>query len=151
MCLLYGCAARVESMACFSTSLNGCVVVVWFINMNCASALTENKPTTSLQACTPSNHVYSVFELSAVPQFLNQAPPGAQQLILPDFLMVPHLEHMKPIVVTVAVVAAGVRMWILGQRKPRVNCISHRAYLCRPAGLRSTCAQRLRYCHFHTS
>ena len=64
----------------------------------------------------PSNHVYSVFELSAVPQFSNQSPPGAQQLTLPDFLMVPHLEHMDPIVVTVVGVAADVGMWILGQR-----------------------------------
>ena len=85
-------------MVCFSTSLNCCVV------MNCASALPENKPTTPLQACTPSSHVCSVLELPLVPQLLNQAPPGAQQLSLPDFLMAAHLGHTG--VILVAVTAA---------------------------------------------
>ena len=43
-----------------------------------------------LQASTPSNHVWSAFRLPAPPQFLCQAPPGAQQLTLPDSSNVPH-------------------------------------------------------------
>ena len=44
-----------------------------------------------LQAATPSNHL---FLLPAPPQVLYQAPPGAQQLILPDFPNVPHFGHV---------------------------------------------------------
>merc|ERR1712032_1541017 len=39
-----------------------------------------------LHAFTPSDHL-----LSSPPQFLNQAPPGAQQLTLPDLRKVPQL------------------------------------------------------------
>ena len=46
-----------------------------------------------LHASTPSNHVCSKFESPGFPQFLNQAPPPAQQLSLPDLLLVPHLGH----------------------------------------------------------
>ena len=48
-----------------------------------------------LQAFTPSDHMWSTFLLKTPPQFLNQAPPGAQQLALPDFWNVPHFEHLK--------------------------------------------------------
>ena len=34
-----------------------------------------------------------MFLFAAPPHFLNQAPPGAQQLYLPDFLNVPHFGH----------------------------------------------------------
>ena len=114
---------RVESTICLSPSLNCCVVVAWFTDfMNCDTDFLENKLATSLQACTPSTHVYSVLELRLVPQFLNQAPPGAQQLRLPDFLMVPHLEHMEPIVfVTVVAVTADVVMWVLRQKKKQTS------------------------------
>ena len=78
--------------------------------MNCDFALPENKLTTSLQVCTPSTHVCSVLKLPLVPQFLNQAPPGAQQLSLPDFLMTAHLGHTEAILVTVT---AGVDMQTL--------------------------------------
>jgi len=47
-----------------------------------------------LQAFTPSDHMYSTFFLPTPPQLLNQAPPGAQQLTLPDFRNVPHLGHV---------------------------------------------------------
>ena len=77
------------------------MVLVWFTNMNCASSLPENKLATSLQACKPSAHVWSVLELSLVPQFSNQAPPGAQQLGLPDFLMIAHLGHTGALLVAV--------------------------------------------------
>ena len=93
--------SRIESMICFSTSFNCCMVLVWFTNMNCASSLPENKLATSLQACKPSAHVWSVLELSLVPQFSNQAPPGAQQLGLPDFLMIAHLGHTGALLVAV--------------------------------------------------
>ena len=46
-----------------------------------------------LQASTPSNHLWSAFLLPAPPHFLNQAPPGARQLALPDFSNVPHFGH----------------------------------------------------------
>ena len=45
------------------------------------------------QVFTPSDHVCAAFPWPEVPQFWNQAPPGAQQLTLPDFLKVPHFEH----------------------------------------------------------
>ena len=41
----------------------------------------------------PSVHVWSNFGSPASPQFMNQAPPRAQQLRLPDFLVIPHLRH----------------------------------------------------------
>ena len=34
---------------------------------------------------------------------------------MPDFLMVSHLEHAEPIVVTVVGMAAGVGKWVLDQ------------------------------------
>ena len=46
-----------------------------------------------MQAATPSDHIRPTFLLPAPPQFLNQAPPGAQQLTLPDFRNVPHFGH----------------------------------------------------------
>ena len=147
----------VEKMVWCSTSLNCCAVVVWFADMSCDSALL----TTSLQACKPSNHVWSTSP--PLPQWLYQAPPGAQQLSLPDFLMVLHLEHTEPIVVTAIAVTTDVGKWVLGQSNEEtaaklVSLDKHGrafrqswAYLCRHAGLRSTCAQRWCYRHFHTS
>ena len=54
-----------------------------------------------LQAWAPSNHPYATFLLPRPPQFLYQAPPGAQQLALPDFLNVPHRAHVIASVVEV--------------------------------------------------
>ena len=42
--------------------------------------------------------------LPAPPQFWNQEPPRAQQLLRPDFAMMPHLEHTEPMIVVVAAV-----------------------------------------------
>ena len=59
-----------------------------------------------LQTSTPSDHLWSTFLLTDPPQFVYQAPPGAQQLTLPDFKNVPHFEHvivLAIIEVTVAV------------------------------------------------
>ena len=58
------------------------------------------------QAATPSSHLWSTFLLRAPPQFLNQAPPGAQQLFLPDFSNLPHLGHV--IGLAIVEVMAGV-------------------------------------------
>ena len=80
------------------------VVLVCF----CVCTSAENKLTKPSQARKPSIHVCSTSALSAAPQFLNQAPPAAQQLRLPDFLMLPHLEHTGLIVV---VTTAGDQVW----------------------------------------
>ena len=47
-----------------------------------------------LHASTPLNHLYSAFLLPTPPQILYQAPPGAQQLALPDLANMPHFEHV---------------------------------------------------------
>ena len=76
----------------------------YFINLGKdASALASNL---HVQACTPSDHVCSAFVLPEPPQLLNQEPPGAQQLTLPDFLKVPHFEHA--IIVPIDEVMTGV-------------------------------------------
>ena len=60
------------------------------------------------QAWMPSYHVCGSFVLPVAPHFPNQEPPRAQQLSLPDLLMVPHLRHKESMIV---VVAADVCMW----------------------------------------
>ena len=47
-----------------------------------------------LHAWAPSDHLCSTLLLPTLPQLLNQAPPGAQQLALPDFSKMPHFEHV---------------------------------------------------------
>ena len=47
-----------------------------------------------LQASTPSLKLCSAFLFPVSPHFLYQAPPGAQQLTLPDFLNVAHFGHV---------------------------------------------------------
>ena len=59
-----------------------------------------------LQACMPSPHVWPKLESPTSPHFLNQAPPRAQQLRLPDFLVVPHLGHPS-VLCTNALVVVG--------------------------------------------
>ena len=62
----------------------------------------------------PSNHVCSNFESPEFPQFLNQTPPKAQQLSMPDFFMVPHFAHTGlGVIVLGGVVAAGIDMWTI--------------------------------------
>ena len=46
-----------------------------------------------LQTSKPSNHLWSTFLLPTPPQFLNQAPLGAQQLTRPDFSNIPQFGH----------------------------------------------------------
>ena len=43
----------------------------------------------------------------ASPHFLNQAPSREQQLDLPDFLIVPHLGHTRPIELDLRTIIAG--------------------------------------------
>ena len=62
-------------------------------------------------ACTPSIHLCSTFLLPAPPQFLNQAPPGAQQLARPDFSNMPHFGHI--IVLALVMVTNGVLIGVL--------------------------------------
>ena len=58
----------------------------------------------ALHARMPSYHVWSRSAFPALPQCPNQEPPRAQQLSLPDCLIVPHMEHtgLMGVVVTVA-------------------------------------------------
>ena len=68
-----------------------------------------------LQASSPSNQLCSAFLLPEPPQVLYQAPPGAQQLSLPDFLNVPQFGHIFLLLEAVAsaFVLAGV---VIGAR-----------------------------------
>ena len=50
----------------------------------------------------PSDHVCRSLVLLEPPQLLNQEPPRPQQLLFPDFGMVPHLGHTEVMVVVVA-------------------------------------------------
>ncbi len=59
-----------------------------------------------LQAWTPSDHLCSTLLLPEPPHLLNQAPSGAQQLTLPDFLNVPHFGHV--IALAIVEMMAGV-------------------------------------------
>ena len=63
------------------------------------------------QAFTPFAHLRASFLPLTPPQLLNQAPPGAQQLILPDFQNVPHFGHIieRSTVEVTARVLVGVR------------------------------------------
>ena len=47
-----------------------------------------------LQASTPSSQLCPTLLLPAPPQFLYQAPPGAQQLARPDFVNVPQFAQL---------------------------------------------------------
>ena len=64
-----------------------------------------------LQAIMPSNHLCFTFLLPDPPQFLYQAPPGAQQLTRPNFSNVPHFGHV--LVLAIVGVMDGVLAGIL--------------------------------------
>ena len=84
------------------------VRLVWLSNTDCTCDLSESIPAKAcVQACMPSNHVYSAFAFPALPHFLYQAPPGAQQLRLPDFLLIPHFGHTELGLLVMVVVAAA--------------------------------------------
>ena len=66
-----------------------------------------------LQTRMPSYHVWRSFVLLALlPQPLNQEPPGPQQLLLPDFAMVPHFGHAE-LMVVIVIVAGVLCVWAL--------------------------------------
>ena len=73
--------------------LGGSIAPTWR-SMACTGDSIEMELVKLLQAWMPSLHVWSNFVLPAFPQLLNQAPPRAQQLRLPDFLLAPHLTHL---------------------------------------------------------
>ena len=56
----------------------------------------------ALQAYMPSYQVCWSLVLPAPPQLLNHEPPRPQQLLFPDFAMMPHLGHTEVMVVVVA-------------------------------------------------
>ena len=60
--------------------------------------------------------------LPAPPQFLNQEPPRAQQLIFPDFAIEPHFEHTKPMAI---VVCAGVFLCGHWSNTERTKMLEH--------------------------
>ena len=69
-----------------------------------------------LQASVPSTQLWSTFLLSAPPQFLYQAPPGAQQLALPDFTNVPHFGHILVLAIVGEMTAVLAIMWAISSR-----------------------------------
>ena len=83
-----------------------------------------------LQESTSSNQLWATFLLPASPQFLYQAPPGAQQLTRPDFLNAPHLlqimtdENMLAVVcdVEIDLFATGQCASHRGGDEPHVSC-----------------------------
>ena len=104
--------------------------------MPCIAASPEDSPAKSLHASTPSTHVWFTFALLASPQSLNQAPPAAQQLLLPDFLKYPHLEHAS--------------LCTTGSRNPTTSTHTQRSVLCSFAiQPHATCA-RLAIAHRQT-
>ena len=70
-----------------------CLASVWW-RMTRNADLVEPGVAEPLQAWIPSVHVWSNFVSLAWPQFLNQAPPRAQQLRLPNFVIEPHSAHL---------------------------------------------------------
>ena len=81
----------------------------------------------------PSNHVYSPFAFPALPHFLYQAPPGAQQLRLPDFLLVPHFGHAELGLLVVVVVEAA----------DAINRLKHKKIIDNKKGEIDICCPRL--------
>ena len=85
----------------------------------------------SLQAQMPSDHVWSTFVFPASPQFLNQEPPRAQQLSLPDFLVVPHFAHVPLLFTAERLVVAGASVGQRGcQYNTKENCQYFSAIVC---------------------
>ena len=75
-----------------------------------------------LQAPAPSDQLWRTLLLSVTPQFLYQAPPGAQQLTRPDFLNVPHFGHRTAPIIAEPGVVSELLIDVLAVR----NCASHR-------------------------
>ena len=73
------------------------ITLMWRWIIACIGDSIKTKAAEPLQAWMPSTHVWSNFLSPASPQFLNQAPPRAQQLRLPNSWVVPHLPHTLPL------------------------------------------------------
>ena len=82
-----------KPFSCCRAPFNCCSMTV----LDCARAL---------QACKPSCHVWPTRTSGSLLQFPNQEPPRPQQLILPDFFMVPHFGHTE-LMAVVFVAACG--------------------------------------------
>ena len=72
-----------------------------------------------LQAWMPSTHVRLNCLSPTFPQFLNQAPPRAQQLCLPDLFLKPHFEHLAVAIADVGM--TGGCVLVLGRTIFRVH------------------------------
>ena len=70
----------------------------------------------TLQLEMPSYHEWAKLVFPALPHFPNQEPPRPQQLILPDFAIVPHTGHME---IMGVVVTAGSGVWKMVKRTKR--------------------------------
>ena len=75
--------------------------------MTRASPSPETESPNPLHALMPSTHVWSKFGSPGCPHFVNQAPPRAQQLGMPDFLEIPHLGHGRLVVTVITGVRPG--------------------------------------------
>ena len=73
--------------------LRRCRLTPTWWNITCTGGSDRPEVEKRLQVWMPSAHVWPNCVLPASPHFLNQAPPRAQQLRLPDFLEVAHLAH----------------------------------------------------------
>ena len=87
------------------------ITLMWRWIIACIGDSIKTKAAEPLQAWMPSTHVWSNFLSPASPQFLNQAPPRAQQLSFPDFLVVPHLVHTLLLLITDRV-GADISVWV---------------------------------------
>ena len=76
----------------------------------CSGDWTKLGVTKPSQAWMPSTHAWPYSLSPTSPQFLNQSPPRAQQLRVPDFFTMPHLEHtgLSIFGVIVSVEGAGI-------------------------------------------
>ena len=75
-----------------------------------------------LQAWRPAYHVRPNLALAALPQFPNHEPLRPQQLIFPDFAMVPHFGHTKSIAL---VVTRCMETLVKTQREKREHTVCH--------------------------
>ena len=90
------------------------LLLFWWITFRCCSiaVLGCRGP----QTWTPSYQVCESFALPVAPHCPNQEPPRAQQLSLPDFVMVPHVRHTE---LTGVVAAADVCMQELSSKEEK--------------------------------
>ena len=81
-------------LICSSVSFLNTVIFGFFSSVICNKDFTIFEVAKPLHALIPSAHVWPNFLSPISPQSLNQAPPWAQQLRLPDLVKVPHFMHL---------------------------------------------------------